>query len=98
MGEVLLQLRRCWKLRRAQQARHRQSAAGVGPARTDLVRCVAQVAGQIPGQERIACTEHVVDLDLPAYCKERILERSGDGAGEHHTATRAAFADDDGVG
>ena len=74
VGEEVIELRQRRKLRRAQQARDRERAAGVRQARAHLMRLAAQITGEEAGEKRIAGPQHVVDLDVEARCDQSLLE------------------------
>ena len=60
--------------RRAEQARDREGAAGIGPGGASRQRLALQPAAQEAGHEGIAGTEHVVDLDRETLADDTGLE------------------------
>ena len=76
---------------RAQEARDGESAVGVGVGAAGFERLVAQPAAQKAGHEGVAGAEHVVDFDRKAWPLDALLERIGNGAGEHDATHRAAL-------
>ena len=93
-AQEMLQLLPGRIFRRAQEPRHREGAAGIGPGAGGLQRLVAQPAAQEAGHEGVAGAEHVVDLDRKAGPGHAFLETNRNGAGKDDAAHRAALADE----
>ncbi len=92
----ILQLRPGRDFRRAQQARHRERPARIGPGAARLQILVAQPAAQEARHEGVARAQHVVDFDRKARSAHALVERFGNVLGEHHAAHRTALAHDRG--
>ncbi len=93
--EEVLQLLPCRDFRRAQQARHGEGAAGIGPGGADLVGLVLQPAAQEARHEGIACAQHVVDFDGEALADDAAFEGGGNCGGIDNAAHGAALQHDD---
>ena len=80
--------------RRAEQARHGEGAAGIGPGRRRLQAFAAQPAAQEAGHEGVAGAEHVVDLDREALADDAVFEIVADRPVIDDAAHRAALQHD----
>ena len=84
-------------LRRAQQARHRERAAGIGPGRAGLQRFSGQPAAQETRHEGIARAQHVVDLDRKSAADDAMIDVVRDRVGKHRAALGPALQHDGGA-
>ncbi len=89
-------------LRGAEEARHRQRTAAVGPGRRRFVRFATEPPAQEPRHEGVAGAEHVVDLDREALADDPGFEVVADwpvvndaahGAALQHDHRLRVFAD-----
>ena len=82
-------------LRRAQQARHGEGAAGIGIGAAGGDGFAAQPPPQKARHEGVARAEHVIDIDGKARAALALFDVVGNRAGEDDAAHRPALADDD---
>ncbi len=79
---------------RAEQARDREGAAGVGPGSAGFKRLILEPAAQEAGHEGIACPQHIVNLDGKTLADNAVLDACRNCAGIDDAAHGAALQDD----
>ncbi len=80
--------------RRAEQAGHREGAAGVGPGGAGLQRLVLQPAAQEAGHEGVAGAQHVEHLDRETFADNAVFQIVADRAVIDDAAHGAALEHD----
>ena len=80
--------------RRAQEARHGDGAAGIGPGAGRLDRRVLQPAAQETGHEGVAGAERIVDVDRETGTADAVIEALRDRARIDETAHRPLLEHD----
>ncbi len=96
MLQEILQLGEGRDFRRAQQARDRKGAAGIGPGRRGLMLLTAQPAAQEAGHEAVAGAERIIDLDREALPHDALFQIVRDFAIIDDAAHGAALQNDGG--
>src|SRR5687767_7598864 len=97
VGEKILKLGECWKLRRAQEPRHRDRPARIGPGGASFERYSLEPSPQEARQECVSRSQHIVDFDWKSASRDAVFYVRGNGAGIDHAPHGPALQDDHGL-